>query len=199
MPPTTPKAITTTEAVEDPVTLAEAKLHARIEIDDDNALVSGLIKSATQWVENYTRRCLVTRTRTLYLDDFDGDSIEIPDSPVAAVVSVKYLDTAGVEQTYTSSNYTTDLITTPAVLALRDGSSWPATKAEPNAVRVQYIAGYGAAAAVPAIAKEAIKQFVAYAYDERAAAPLTAAPEWQRAWLKQLQNLLEPIRIVDFF
>lgn len=56
----------------EPVTLAEAKLHARIEIDDDDTLVTSLIIAARRYCETVLRSALITQTWTLYLDGFPG-------------------------------------------------------------------------------------------------------------------------------
>ena len=54
----------------EPVTLAEAKLHLRLEIPDDDALVASLIMTARMVSETLLRRALLTQTKTLYLDSF---------------------------------------------------------------------------------------------------------------------------------
>src|SRR5258706_6207580 len=59
----------TPPAVE-PFTLAEAKLHCRIDIDDDNANVDKWIKAARTKVEKDTGRALLTQTWDLFLDAF---------------------------------------------------------------------------------------------------------------------------------
>ena len=54
----------------EPVTVAEAKAHARIDIDDDDAMVAALITAARQWVEDTTGRCLITQQWKLTLDNW---------------------------------------------------------------------------------------------------------------------------------
>jgi Phage gp6-like head-tail connector protein len=54
----------------EPVTLAEAKQHARIEYPDDDALVAVLITAARRYCETAIRAAFITQTWTLYLDSF---------------------------------------------------------------------------------------------------------------------------------
>jgi uncharacterized phiE125 gp8 family phage protein len=60
---------TTPPAVE-PVSLAEAKLHLRVDITDDDALITGLIQGARYAAENMCRRVMVTQSWGLTLDGF---------------------------------------------------------------------------------------------------------------------------------
>jgi hypothetical protein len=59
----------TPPAVE-PVSIQEAKQHARIEYPDDDTLVAGLISSARIYCETALRSVLITQAYTLYLDSF---------------------------------------------------------------------------------------------------------------------------------
>jgi hypothetical protein len=61
-----PITLPTTE----PVSLLEAKAHARIEYPDDDSLVSGLITSARIYCETALRSVLMTQSWTLMLDSF---------------------------------------------------------------------------------------------------------------------------------
>ena len=127
-----------------PVTLAEAKLHCRVDGTDDDALITALITSATEMCEQQTGRALMTQTWLLTLDEFPTE-IELTRVPVQSISSVTYTDTAGATQTLsTGSNW--------RLLDLGDfsmarivpvyGYTWPATRAQNNVVSVQYVAGY---------------------------------------------------------
>lgn len=54
----------------EPVTLAEAKAHLRVEVADDDALITNLISAARVHAENVCRRAFVTQKWDLYLDAF---------------------------------------------------------------------------------------------------------------------------------
>jgi hypothetical protein len=54
----------------EPVTLAEALQHCKIEFPDDDTLVSTLITAARRYCETRLRSALITQTWVLYLDGF---------------------------------------------------------------------------------------------------------------------------------
>jgi hypothetical protein len=64
-----------TPAAEEPVSLAEAKRHLRVESADDDALIASLISAARQAAETLTGRQFVTARWKLVLDSFPGPSL----------------------------------------------------------------------------------------------------------------------------
>lgn len=54
----------------EPVSLDEAKLHARVLYDDDDALITSLIVAARRYCETAVKTALVTQSWTLMLDSF---------------------------------------------------------------------------------------------------------------------------------
>lgn len=147
----------------------EAKSHSRIDISDDDTLVAGFIQAATNWVETFLRRALVTRTYDLFLDAWpDGDTITIPRPPLVSVASVTYTDDAGSEATFASSNYVVDAVSAPGRVVLTASAGWPsATLQVVNGVVVRFDAGYGVATAVPQVFKQAIYLLTAHFYEHR--------------------------------
>lgn len=127
----------------EPVTLAEAKLHARVDTSADDSLINVFIAAARQEAEHITGRALITQTWEQVLPAF-ADAMELHLAPVASITSVKYLDGAGAEQTLAGTVY--DLIdeALPPRLVRKTGQSWPATFAADDAVRIRFAAGYGA-------------------------------------------------------
>ena len=61
-----------TEPANNPVTLAEAKLHLRIDSADDDTLITNLITAATRWAEDYCDRTFCHTQWTMRLDSFYG-------------------------------------------------------------------------------------------------------------------------------
>ena len=169
-----------TEPTAEPITTAEAKAHLRVDIADDDTLIAALVKAARRWCEEATNRAFVTQTWDLRLDHFPGwgswrgpyadlASVEIlvPISPLASVTSITYVDTDGTSQTLATAKYTVDSASEPARIVPAYGESWPDTRDVPNAVTVRFVAGYGAATAVPERIKAAIKLMVASLYENR--------------------------------
>lgn len=160
----------------EPVTLAEAKAHCRIDTSDDNALVERLIKTARQHLEgNYgwLNRALVTQTFELYLDRFPGNAIKVPMPPLQSIVSVKYDDADGNEQTVAAGDYDVDSVSEPGWVVPKRTFAWPSTYDAINAVRVRFTAGWPENGASPSVAqtpepiKQAILLMVADMYEMR--------------------------------
>ena len=163
--------IITTAAASPVVTTAEQKVHMRLLGDDGShdALIAGCVAAATSLFERLTSRALVERTLQLGLDRFPSacterdTAIYLPKPPAITVTELQYLDEAATWQTLEAAAYTADVAHQPARLVPVD--AWPATTRQPGAVKVQYAAGYGAAAAVPADIRAAIKMLAAHFYE----------------------------------
>jgi len=134
-----------TAPTSEPITLEDTKLHLRVDIDDDDNLISNLITSARQYVESFTRRTIASTTYELALDDFpagDDEEIILPKPPLESVTSVKYTDSDGDETTWDSSKYIV-IESIPAIIIPAYTESWPSFTPYPReAVKVKYVAGY---------------------------------------------------------
>lgn len=161
-----------TAAGQEPISLAEAKLHLNEDFDDNDALIRALISAARQHVESYTRRQLITQTWDYQMDAFPCGAFIVPLAPVSAISSMSYVDTAGVTQTWSSSNYRTDLPVGERAPRPRIepayGVSYPSTQAVMNAVTVRCVVGYGASgASVPAPILAAMKLLIGHWFANR--------------------------------
>lgn len=135
----------------EPITLQEAKIHLRVDDSEEDTSISMAIQTARQEAEHMTGRALITQTWERVLDAFPAGAIELGNPPIISITSVKYLDPNGVEQTLAGSAYTIDAVKMPGWLHPAAGTTWPNTQTDvPNAVRVRFLCGYGAASAVPA-------------------------------------------------
>ncbi len=158
--------ITITQPATEPVAASDIKAAARIDDTALDAQIAMLIPAFRQEAEHKLRRRLITQTVELVADAFDGDSIDLTIPDAQAVTSIKYLDDTGAEQTLAGSVYQLDADSTPSRVLLKYGQSWPATQDFPNAVRVRFTAGYGAAASdVPSNIKLWILAHVCQALD----------------------------------
>lgn len=159
----------------EPLTLVEAKAHLRVDVDDDDDLIEGLIVAAREWTENYCRRSWVRRTLELRLDCFYGE-IKLPRSPVSSVTSVKYTGQDGTLQTVDSAVYQVDTYATPPRIVPVLGAPWPVPKIGAiNAVLIEYEAGFAPgqgsptdyAENVPKSVKSAMKLVIGHLYEHR--------------------------------
>lgn len=90
------------------VSLADVKTQLRIDGTDHDATLTAYIEAATQVAEHETGRRFITQTWEAVYDAFPCAAIELGLAPVQSVVSVKYLDTAGIEQTVSVVDYVLD-------------------------------------------------------------------------------------------
>lgn len=160
----------TTGPASEPITAAEAKAHCRIDTTDEDTYIGTLIAVAREMVEIDSERAFIEQTLTLTLDRFP-EFIELRRCPIfdADDVVITYIDTAGDTQTLDPAEYRVDDASEPGRIAPAFGYVWPLTQIDMNAVAVEFTAGYADAAAVPAIAKHAIKLLVGHWHENREA------------------------------
>lgn len=191
-----------TAPASEPITLAEAKAHLRLEESGDDTYVTSLIAAARHWVEQTARRGLVTQTWELTEKAFPLDALcppekqgfELPFGNLVSVTSLTYVDADGVSQVMSSGDYSVDTATVPGRLRLAYGKSWPSARLQWDAVKIRYVVGW-AQNAVPEPIKQAIKLLVSQMYEQR-------TPEVTGATLGKVQfavdALLAPYRLVRF-
>lgn len=159
-----------TPVAAEPVTTAEAKLHCRVDTTADDTLFDALVVAAREFAEHYTGRAFAAQTLELALDTFpdcNADWIDLDMPPVASVSSVKYTDTAGVEQTMDSGDYSLSVYGESRRISLAYNVSWPLTQDIPNAVRIRYVTGY---TTLPKAAKQGLLLVIGHFYEKRGAA-----------------------------
>jgi uncharacterized phiE125 gp8 family phage protein len=182
----------------EPVTLDVAKLHLRIDFDDEDALISGLISAAREYCEQVIQRAIYNQTYVLSLDQFNyGDwrstipmerrnplrfsalwesmALRLPMPRLVSVTSITYLDTTGTLQTLDPSTYNVDTASEPARIVPAINLTWPTTDYYiPGSVKVTYVAGsYGDGVETdtcPASIRQAILLLLGHWYGNREAA-----------------------------
>jgi uncharacterized phiE125 gp8 family phage protein len=156
----------------EPITLAEAKSHLRVDTSTDDTLIAGYITTAREWVEDYIDRALITQRLVMRLDTFPAE-IELPRPPMVAsgtatAVIVTYVTgEAGGTATLSASSYRVDRESTPGIIRNTYAGSWPSHLIDKNSVTVSWWAGYGDAASVPQRVKSAILMCVHELYEKR--------------------------------
>ena len=77
----------------EPLTLAEARAHLRIDQHDEDALLLSLIRTARDHLERETGLCLIAQSWRLYLDRWMQDGIiRIARSPIQAIQNIRVHD-----------------------------------------------------------------------------------------------------------
>ena len=178
----------------EPVTLAEAKAHLRIDIADDDALITALISSARLHAEMLTARSFITTRWRLVMDGFPGHAIDVHKCPVVSLLSIQYLDMNGLLQTLPSTDYIADLASEPARITPVFGKIWPVSLPQIGAVTVLFDAGYGSAEAVPEGIKSWIKLRIGSLYEHREEVAIMNRGKIET--LPFIDRMLDPYRVV---
>ena len=176
----------------EPVSLADARRQCRIDGTEHDATLAALITAARQHIEAVTRRALITQTWELRLDEWPEDELELPHAPVQSITSIQYVDQNGALQTLSSSVYATELpagdYAMPGEIRLAVNSTWPVILGDDGVVRIRYVAGYGAGAAVPKALTSALLLLVQAWFDQSRDSSIA---------LGAAEALLWPFRILD--
>lgn len=187
----------TAPAVE-PVSLAEAKDHMRVVEADEDGYIGTLVAAVRSHVEEETSRALITQTWTRWIDRFPFGHMEqilLPRPPLQSVTQIVVTTDTG-DVVVDTSVYNVDTHSLPGRVTLAPGGEWPVPADQPNAVAIEYVAGYGATAGdVPEDLRHAIKLGVSQLYEHRepeivgtVVARLTKSMDW----------LLDPFRVTWF-
>lgn len=171
-----------TAATVDVVTLADIKLHLRIDHSDDDAMLAAYLSAATALVDGATgrlKRALNPQTWRQSQPRPNGYSevwLELP--PVISLTSIKYVDTSGDLQTATLSDFDFIEAHDASIVRPKLGKSWPAyDSGRPDAIQITFEAGYALgdsdAVTVPAPILSAIRLLVGHFYANR-----EASSEW---------------------
>lgn len=144
------------------VTLEQAKVHLRVDTPDEDAYIQGLIETAAAEIdapEGWLGRSLLRRTLRLTLDAYPPPVIRLPGPPIRQVLAVEYPDGSGGAVAVPSETYRIDTAAEPGLLFLAEGQRWPADLPSqgPDALRIEYEAGYGDA---PDMVPRPIRQWV---------------------------------------
>lgn len=169
-----------TAAGEEPIAVTDAAGFCRVDDDvatKDASLFPIFIKSARAAAEQELGRWLITQTIDAYFDRFPCGNyadplkadyaIRLP--PLTSVTEIVYLDGNGASQTLATDQYDVDASSGPRFSRIEPsyGNAWPSARLQLKSVRVRFIAGYGAAAAVPGCVKNWMLLRIKELYDNR--------------------------------
>jgi len=152
-----------------PISLAEAKAQMRVEGSDDDTIIQRLIDAAISFVDvqGALGRAMITQTWGQWLSPNPG-TVLLMLGPVQSVSAIKYYDTDGALQTATLADF--DVFGTPnrITVAPKSGKAWPTTQIRDDAIKIEYVVGYGPASAnVPQTVRHALMMLVAHWYENR--------------------------------
>ena len=168
----------------EPVTVAEVKAHCRIDTDDDDTLIEGLIAAARRGIEKKIHRLIGVQTWEYSLGWWPcGSDLAIPLVPLQSVERVAYTDKDYLETVLldlsaspSSSSavfgvHGMGLEYRPGFLRLKLDQVWPTTVqlAPGYPIVIQVTAGIPIGVDFPAPIKQAILMMVAHFYEHREA------------------------------
>jgi uncharacterized phiE125 gp8 family phage protein len=175
-----------TAPASEPITLAEAKLHLRVDGTDEDTLITSQITAARQAAEQFMGRAIISQTWRAVLDAWPtGDVIELRQPWVRSITAVRYIDGAGVQQTLANTEYRlvdrgeNDF----GRLQPAFGKSWPGVRNDAAVIEIDFVAGWTDAASVPQTVKSAVKFMLGHLYANRESVALgTIATEVPQAF-----------------
>lgn len=155
-----------------PLSVAELKLHAHIDHDEEDERIQSFIEASIGRVDGRDGSlgvCLITQVWKLSLDCFASE-ITLPLPPCQSVDAITYVDNNGATQTLNAAEYQVAGIASMdgARIVPAYGLSWPATRSIAEAVSITFTAGFGATADdMPEALRTGIAMRAAYLYANR--------------------------------
>ena len=186
--------LTSSPAVE-PVTLADAKVHLRVDGTDEDTLITGLITAARRHVERSLGRALITQSWSFFLDEWpDPYAIELPLTPLQAITAVTTYDVDDVGTVFDAQNYFADTASEPPRLVLRGAQPWPKPGRRANGIEIALTVGHGDTASdVPQPLIQALMLLIAHWFEQREPVVLDDRPHPVPA---TVAGLLAPYRML---
>jgi uncharacterized phiE125 gp8 family phage protein len=153
----------------EPVSLAEAKAHLRLDGTVEDSLVQSLVITSRLHIEAALGLALVTQSWSYFLDRWPRSGrISLPIRPVAAISHVRAWSADGGSVLLDTADFLLDGQGLPPRLVLRGG----VVPVEPlralNGIEIGFTAGFGPSAEdVPATIRHALLLLVAHWYENR--------------------------------
>ena len=158
-----------TAPVRQPINIFECKDQMRIEHSDDDIIINRFIDTATRFVDvtGALGKAMITQTWGEWIAP-NPSVVYLSLGPVQSVSAIKYYDTNNALQTDTLSNYHVLGTSGRMLVSPKTGFSWPITFQRDDAIKIEYVIGYGDAPTdVPETIRHALFMLVAHYYENR--------------------------------
>ncbi len=153
----------------EPVTLAQAKAHMRLDGAEEDEIVSRLIVAGRAHVERLTGLKLIEQRWAVWLDRWpEGAEVPLPIAPAVSVDAVNIYGEDDVAAELDPEAYFLDAQSRPPRLVRRAGWTWPRPGRRANGIEIEVTAGFGPDADdVPAELRQAILMLAAHWFERR--------------------------------
>ncbi|MBL4869163.1 MAG: phage head-tail connector protein [Pseudomonadales bacterium] len=155
-----------TPPASEPMLLGEVKSDLRIDDDDNDLFLEGLIVVARDFAESETNRALISQTWDLNGDCFVPE-VMLPKPGLISVDSISYVDADRIVQVLDSSVYQVDAVSLPGRIRPAFDQQWPTTRKQMNAVTIRFTCGYGSRLQVPRGIKKAMVLLIGHYFKNR--------------------------------
>jgi len=152
-----------------PISLVEAKAQMRVEHGDDDAIIQRLIDVATAFVDaqGALGKAMITQTWAQWVSP-NPNVVRFLVGPFQSVSSITSYDVDGNLQTANLADFDVFGTTNYKTIQPKSGKNWPVTQQRDDAIKIQYVVGYGDAAAdIPQTIRHAIALLVSNYYENR--------------------------------
>jgi uncharacterized phiE125 gp8 family phage protein len=153
----------------EPVTVAEAKAHLRVDASSEDALIASLIITSRLHVEAALGIALISQAWSYFIDRWPtSGQVSLPLKPVQSVDVVRVWSADSTSQMLSAASYALDGVGAPPRLSWVGPFPPPVAGRTVNGIEIALTAGYGDAAGdVPAPIRQALLLLVAHWYENR--------------------------------
>lgn len=142
------------------LSLADAKAHLKVEHSDEDSLITALIETALNAIENMTGQLLGSTDANLFADAWHSQAFTF--GPITRIDSVNYRDETNTEVELAATHYWADLSSSPARITF---SAPPSVYTDRHqAIRIDAVVGHSA---LPKPLRQAALLLVGHYYENR--------------------------------
>ncbi len=153
----------------EPITLAEAKAHLRVDISAEDTLIQSLIMASRLHIEAALDLALVTQSWRYRRDAWPkARGLDMPLRPIQSLTSATVFAHDDSIHAIDTDSFILDGTANPARLVWRGAGTPPTPGRAANGIEIDFIAGFGDAASdVPQPIRQALLLLVAHWYENR--------------------------------
>ena len=140
-----------------------------LDFEDHDVLIEGLIRTARNFVETKLRGRVTLLQTWLQTELEFRDCMRLGALPAVEILSVKYIDTDGEQQTLPTTEYALDNNGDLHYLRKAYGKTWPAVREQYNSVEITYTAGHSPYEIELERIKTAMMLIIGHLYENREA------------------------------